>query len=322
MMYNPLLLSNQFNTYTMKHINNILVASELNKESYEALVYGITLGLMYDAKVSCIHVVKPSPIDVIKETFQKGSIRYSDALKSAKEESQNLLGHIIDIIAKELGVGEVDVDLKIVTGNLSQSIMSHAEHIEADMVIIGTEAGSRFAKTPHTNLALNMIKLEKSNVLLVPFGFHMERIEQIGAFVNFEVEEVDFIHKMIKHAKRTENGVKLIHVLERGHNIEKAKELKRSFERLFSKEKSDKLVEFVIEVGTVKSVVNTLAMVHNIDLMVIRAYKRHWGMYTSSSEFSDEVIHNIKSPLMVWKTTRKAKRIIVENRLKGNTELY
>ena len=304
----------------MKHINNILVASELNKESYEALAYGITLGLMYDAKVSCIHVVKPSPIDIIKETLHIGSAKYGEALKQAKEESQNLLGHIIDVIAKELGVGEVDVDLKIVNGKLSQCIMDHAEKIVADIVIIGTEPGSRFSKTAHTNLAIDMIESEKANVLLIPSGFKMERIEQLGAFVNFEVEEVDFIHKMIKHAKKTENGVKLIHVIEPGESIEKAKELLRSFERLFAKEMRQDDVKFLLELGTLPQVVNELKTNYGIDLMVIRAYKRHWDMYTSSSSFSDKVIKNIKSPLMIWKTTRKVKRIIAEDKLKGTLD--
>ena len=306
----------------MKHINNILVASELNKESYEALAYGITLGLMYDAKVSCIHVVKPSPLDIIKETFHIGSAKYGEALIQAKKESQNLLGHIIDVIAKELGVGEVNVDLKIVNGTLSKCIMDHAEKIKADVVIIGTEPGSRFSRTAHTNLAINMIASEKANVLLIPSEFHMERIEQLGAFVNFEVEEVDFIHKMINHAKKTEKGVKLIHVIEPGESIEKAKELLQSFERLFAKEMRQDGIKFELELGSLQQVVNDLKAKHGIDLMVIRAYKRHWDMYTSSTSFSDKVIKNMKSPLMIWKNTRKVKRIIVEDKLKGTLDKF
>ena len=301
----------------MKHINKILVASELNQESYEALMYGITLGLMYDAEVSCIHVVKPSPIDIIKETLQIGSAKYGDALKNAIEESQEILTHIIDVIGRELGVGEVDINLKIVSGNLSNCIMDHAEQINADMVIIGTESGSRFSRTPHTNLALNMIKLEKANVLLVPSGFRMERIEAYGAFINFESEEIDFINKLIKHARNTDKGVKLIHVLEGGKGLDKAKEYLRSFERLFAQEKAKGEIEFIIETGNVKEVVNSLNQKHGIDLMVIRAYRRHWGLYTSSSEFSDEVIRNIKTPLMVWKTSRKDKRAILNHRLQA-----
>ncbi|MFT4536653.1 MAG: nucleotide-binding universal stress UspA family protein [Saprospiraceae bacterium] len=306
----------------MKHINNILVASELNKESYEALAYGITLGLMYDAKVSCIHVVKPSPLDIIKETFHIGSAKYGEALIHAKEESQNLLGHIIDVIAKELGVGEVNVDLKIVNGALSKCIMDHAEKIKADVVIIGTEPGSRFSRTAHTNLAINMIASEKANVLLIPSEFKMERIEQLGAFVNFEVEEVDFIHKMINHAKKTENGIKLIHVIEHGESVEKAKVMQESFERLFAKEIRQDGVKFELELGALHQVVNDLKAKHGIDLMVIRAYKRHWDMYTSSTSFSDKVIRNIKSPLMIWKNTRKVKRIIVEDKLKGTLNKF
>lgn len=301
----------------MKHINNILVASELNKESYEALAYGITLGLMYDAKVSCIHVVKDSPIDVIKETLHIGSAKYGDAIKEAKQESQNLLSHIIDVIAKELGVGEVDVDLRIVSGPLSQSIMNHAEKIDADVVIIGTESGSRFSRTAHTNLALNMIELEKANVLLIPSGYRLERIEQFGGFINFEIEEVDFIHKMINHAKKTDNGVKFIHVVEPRGNLERAKGLLKSFEQLFAEEMAEYGVKFIIETGELSDVVNGLEEKHGIDLMIIRAYKRHWDMYTSSSTFADTVIQSIKSPLMVWKTTRKVKRNILQKKLKN-----
>ena len=198
--------------------------------------------------------------------------------------------------------------------------MSYAEEIDADLVIIGAEPGARFARTTHTNLALNMIELEKANVLLIPSGFRMERIEQYGAFINFEVEEVDFIHKMIKHARNTYNYVKLIHVIEAGESIDKAKELKRSFERLFDAELKQNQVKFELEIGPLPQVVNELKTKHNIDLMVMRAYKRHWDIYSSSSAFADKVIKNIKCPLMIWKTTRKVKRIIVGQKLKGTAD--
>jgi|GEM_PF-2772460 len=299
----------------MKHINKILVASELNKESYEALVYGITLGLIYDAEVSCIHVVKPSPIDIIKETLQIGSAKYGDALKNATEESQELLSHIIDVIGRELGVGEVDVNLKIVTGNLSRSIMNHADEIDADLVIIGTESGTRFSRTAHTNLALNMIKLEKANVLLIPSGFQLEQIEQYGSFINFEEDEVDFVYKLINHAKVTENPVKLLHVMQHGENVDKVNENRRFFELLLSKEIKDQKISIEVVQGPLPDVVNNLKKKFNIDLMVMRAYHRHWDMYSSTSSFADKVISNIKCPLMIWKTTRKDKRSLLNQRL-------
>jgi len=297
----------------MKNIKNILVASELNKESYEALLYGITLGFMYDAKVSCIHVVKPSPIDIIKETFKIGSAKYGDAIKEAKEESENLLGHIIDVIAQELGVGEVDVDLNIVSGNTSNSIMSYADEIDADLVIIGTEPGSRFSRTPHTNLALNMIELQKSNVLLIPSGFRMEQIDQIGAFINFDIQEIDFIKKLIKHSKKTDNGLKLIHVIEEKDNIERAKQQLKIFKGLFSKEVDADKVEFILELGSLPQIVNGLKEKHNIDLMTINAYKRHWDMYSSANAFPEKVIKNIKSPLMIWNDPKNKVSIKVKN---------
>jgi len=278
------------------------VASELNRESYEALAYGITLGLLYDAKVSCIHVVNPSPIDVIKETFHIGSAKYGEALRQAIEESENLLYHIVDIIARELGVGEVDIDLKIVTGTLSDSIMNRAVELDADLVVIGTESGSKFSRTPHTNLALNMIKHEKANVLLVPSGFKLERIEQIGAFIDYNENDIDFIKSMIKHAKKTENAAKLIHVIESEKNVEKAKHWQKEFETLFSNDIQQNNVAFYLEIGKVDTIVNSLKNKFGIDMMVIRAYHRHWSIFSSSSSFSEKVITNIKSPLMVCKT--------------------
>jgi len=298
----------------MKDINTILVASELNKESYEALTYGITLGLMFDAKVNCIHVVKPSPIDIVKETFQIGSAKYGEALKNAKEESQNLLGHIIDVIAQDLGIGEVDVDLKIVSGPLQKSIVNYAESIDADLVVIGTEPGSKFLKTPHTNLALNLIDKSKTNVLMIPSDFRMERIDQLGAFINFEVDEIQFIYKLMHLAKRTENSVKCIKVVENKAEAIKAEHLLRSFERLFSGEMGSHHVSFEIVIDPLPIVVNTVKEVHNIDMMVIQAHKRHWDLYASSTSFSDRVIKNIKCPLLVWKRADDVKKIVIKER--------
>ena len=291
----------------MKQIKNILVASELNINSYEALAYGITLGLIHDATVSCIHVVKNSPLDFVKKSFNVGSKNYVDGLKLAKEKSETLLENIIDEITKELGVGEVEIDLNIVDGSLTKSIMDYAAKIDADLVVIGTDLGSRFSRTEHTNLALNMIISEKANVLLIPSDFKMERIEQYGAFINFEIEEISFINQMIKHAKHTQNCLKLIHVIKPKDNIVSKKQLKQSFEKLFSSEISKNLIQFEFASGKLPDIVNKLKTEHNIDLMFIRAYKSHWDIHSSSSSFSRNAIKNIKNPLLVLKNVKPKK---------------
>lgn len=296
----------------MKDIKTILVASELDKESYEALTYGITLGLMFDASVSCIHVVKPSPIDVVKETLQIGSAKYGEALKKAKEESQNLLGHIIDIIAQDLGVGEVEVDLKIVSGPPLDSILTYAEIIEADLIVVGTESKSRFLQTPHLHLALELINRGNHNVLMIPSDFRMERIEQIGAFINFEVDEIQFIYKLMQLAKKTENSIKCIKVVESTSEAINAESLLKSFERLFSREIGSHQVSFEVIIGAIPSVVNSLKEANNIDLMVIKAHKRHWDMFSASASFSDRIIKNIKCPLLVWKSDEEVKKIVIK----------
>lgn len=295
----------------MKEIKNILVASELNKESYEALAYGITLSLMFGAKVSCIHVIKPSPIDLIRETFQIGSDKYGTALKAAKEESQNLLGHIIDVISQELGIGEIDVDLKIVNGSLTKSITEYADTIHADLVVIGTEPGAKFIQSQHTNLALSLIDTGRTNVLLIPSGFKMERIEQIGAFINFDVNDIQFIYKLINLADKTEHGLKCINVAADKHEAEKMNKLLHSFERLFADAVRSKKIIFEVAIGELPSVVNSLKENYNLDLMVIRVDNRHWDLYAAFSSFSDRVIKNIRSPLLVWKKEDVVEKKIV-----------
>jgi nucleotide-binding universal stress UspA family protein len=259
---------------------------------------------MCEAKVSCIHVVKPSPIDVIKEQFLSGSNGYKEALRKAKMVSENALGHILDVIAREIGVDEVEVDLKIVSGVLSKSIMTYAESIKADIVIIGTDSGSRFSRTSHTNLALNMIKLEKANVLLVPSDFKMERIDQIGGFINFEMDDINFIDRLIRLANSTEGDVKLINVVQKDQSLEKAEKLLHRFKRILAAEVKERKISFAIESDSLPNVVNGLKLKHNIDLMIIRAYKRHWDIYNSSSSFADTVIKNIRCPLLVLKNNR------------------
>lgn len=294
----------------MKNINQILVASELNINSYEALAYGITLGLMYDAKVSCIHLVKPSQIDLLKESFLLGKAKYGEVLKKAKTESEGLLNHLIEVIGMELGIRELEVDLKIVSGNLSKSIMNYADEIDADLVVISTLVGSKFSRTTHTNLALNMIKLEKANVLLVPSDFRLERIERIGAFINFEGEDIGFIQHLLNMSKRTELGIKLIHVVGNPKDLEKAKELKRSFEKTMIEEIKEKKISFHLEMGPIRQVVSKLDSTYKIDLMTIRAYKRHWNNLKPSSAFTDTIIEGIKTPLLVWKSNQNEKIVI------------
>jgi len=139
-------------------------------------------------------------------------------------------------------------------------------------------------------------------VLLVPSGFKLERIEQIGAFIDYNENDIDFIKSMIKHAKKTENAAKLIHVIESEKNVEKAKHWQKEFETLFSNDIQQNNVAFYLEIGKVDTIVNSLKNKFGIDMMVIRTYHRHWSIFSSSSSFSEKVITNIKSPLMVCKT--------------------
>ena len=291
----------------MKEINNILIVSELNKESYEALAYGITLGLMFEAEMCCMHVLKPSPIDLVKETFLIGSDHYENALKEAKEESQNLLGHIIDIIGQELGVGELNVDLKIVSGPIGKSINEFAKKMNADLVVLGADSGTKFLNSQQTTLALSMIEEGDTNILLIPSGYKMDRIDQIGGFINFEAEDVQFIYKLINLFEQTEFGVRLIHVATNENEAENVDPALRRFEKLFSEPIKSGNICFDVEIGPLTKVLNSLNDNHDIDLMVIRKNRRHWNVFTSVSSFSDKVIRNIKIPLLVWKSSDNKK---------------
>jgi nucleotide-binding universal stress UspA family protein len=64
-------------------------------------------------------------------------------------------------------------------------------------------------------------------------------------------------------------------------------------------------------IGDIQTVVNSVKEKHNIDMMVIKAHRRHWELYSSTPSFSDQVIKNIKSPLLVWKSSKEIKKIII-----------
>ena len=182
----------------MKNIKQILVASELDSEAIEVMEYAVTLGMLLDAQIHCIHVSNFSlapllePDSVSDIDLAEGESEVQRIIRMQLVESKEALKNIVRDVASKLKLEQLDVDLSAVTGPIVPSILQCADEIDADLIITGAHIDLK-SDGILDNLAYDIIEKGERSVLVVPSTYVNRNLDEVALFINFEVEEISLL---------------------------------------------------------------------------------------------------------------------------------
>jgi nucleotide-binding universal stress UspA family protein len=149
-------------------INTILYATDLGKDMQSSLNMAISLADKYQAKVTVLNVIEPINTSV----YNWGSAEmWGEIQENSFENAKRVAAEQVDnFFAKELADGGeiARPTIKVINGNVTQSLLDLSEEINADIIVMGSHGYSALGELLLGSVADKVMRLSKRPVLLVP----------------------------------------------------------------------------------------------------------------------------------------------------------
>ena len=293
----------------MIKINNILVAVELDKESEGVIEYGVTLGLILDANVRCLHVSRPEASELIYD--EEGILldNYNDTSDDVEvddiddmmdDDLQKLRAMVVTVMNK-LSIEEHTVIANVRSDFAVSGIIAEAEETAADLIIVGAHVDYRKQDMGISNLSRSIIDKSSKSVVVVPSTYGNRNLDHVCMFINFEFGELTMIQDMIQVA--TNNGIHLsfIHILDTDEKVVAVEKKLKVYQRLFLHDEDHDLISFTMKTGNIDHIIDDLTNDMDVDLIGLKTQKKHWNLFGLQKAFDTSVLNHIKVPLYVWR---------------------
>ncbi len=167
-------------------VNKILFASDISDTARHAFDYVVSLANQYEASIIILHVMEdltPDMQDVISkiigeelygEIKQDGENSARDVLMNKKQQAVmsrdafNLISNNARQRADESGHSFVTEDIVITEGNIVSEIVTEAEKLDCDVIVMGFTRRSRLAEALIPGTVKGVLRQSRMPVLVVP----------------------------------------------------------------------------------------------------------------------------------------------------------
>lgn len=206
---------------TLIRIANVLCPVDLSEPSRHALDHAVAVTRWCEAKLIILHVfsVLPSPIPV-------DAVAVSPELIASIEPDQ-VLGDVRRFCSPSLSTLKSPPEILVKEGNAEREIVAQAEHLAADLIVMGTHARKGIQRLLLGSVTERVLRTTRVPVLTVPPAERAKPImyERILCPIEFHESEpralehvlslvLPFLKGMAPHTKRTGARLILLHVVE------------------------------------------------------------------------------------------------------------
>jgi|GEM_PF-6668434 len=291
----------------MKNIEEILIAVELDNESEEIIEYGITLGLMLNANVRCVHVARPlanrMTLDDDINSVDSPDYPQENDLSAFEELMKNddiVLNEKICNVLERLDLDDHLIPFNVRADFAIPGILNEATEHNSDLILVGAHVD--FKKKNHgiTNLSKDLIERSDVPVIVVPSSYTNGDFDHICVFINFEFDELSLIKEMCDLSSTCDVQVSFVHVLNKDEKKSVVEAKIDVYNNIFAQLEGSAQIEFKVIEGDVPEVLEMLNDTMKVDLIVLKSMNIHWKYFGLQNSFGDKIMDEIKIPLLVW----------------------
>ena len=145
----------------MDAFKNIMVAVDFNDSIGELMVYADTLAQKFNSKVWVLHVAAPEPDFV---GYEPGP----QYIRDIKAEEYREEHHNLQEICKNFLSEEVNAEALLIQGSTVETVMSEAQKLDIDLLIVGTHKHSFLHNLLQESVSMELIKKAEIPMLTIP----------------------------------------------------------------------------------------------------------------------------------------------------------
>ena len=145
-------------------IQRILCPVDFSDYSRRALDHAMTIARWYSARVTLLHVIPQMPA----AAYTPGPLVFEPAVSPHVDHATVL--DALRRLADEESAAGIDVELLVREGNPAAEILSQADALPADLLVLGSHGRSGFERLMLGSVTEKVLRKAKSPVLIVPQG--------------------------------------------------------------------------------------------------------------------------------------------------------
>jgi len=153
-------------------IKTIVYASDLGHHTRPAMNMAASIAKQHNAKIVYLHVLEPladTARTLVSSYFSESEIdtKFAESAESTKE---YMTSRIKEFYEEEFN-GEdpnIDTEIKVITGQIEDVILSASNEVNADMIIMGSRTHSAVGRMMMGSSANKIVHTSKIPVLVVP----------------------------------------------------------------------------------------------------------------------------------------------------------
>jgi nucleotide-binding universal stress UspA family protein len=252
-------------------MKKILFPTDFSEVSQKAFLYALHLANQLDASITTLHTyVKPDVGDFVMPAsladFYEGLDwnefeNYQDAMPSLRQ------------IAIDNNLDNININHALEEGETVQTITKIAKSENYDLIVMGTSGASALKEIFFGTLAGEVMENAECPVIVVPKNATFDgRIDKIGVTIEYTIEDVKVLTKVLELAKALNAEVQGIHI-----DITHTGDLTHKIEDFKETYKDYHYMSFVELPGAdiVKATADYAAK-NNIDILVMITHKRNF----------------------------------------------
>jgi nucleotide-binding universal stress UspA family protein len=147
----------------MSVIERILIAADGSASGHEAIEFGLQIAEKHNAKVTFFHAMDPVAFSAWRSNVdsQEGTVRSFPFQLDAGEEA------MLEEATRHATARGIDSNVEIGSGDPVTEIISHADSIDADLIVVGSRGRSEVASSPLGSVSRGVLHEAPRPVLVV-----------------------------------------------------------------------------------------------------------------------------------------------------------
>ena len=276
-------------------MKTLFVPHDFSLASRDALRYAIDASGQLNASRLIVYHHNP-------QIYTSGEfpVLYLDSLDKINADLRNQLAHdIMELMDKsKTCFPGLDTQAMVLSeSGTVPSIIRHAESADADLIVMGSHGKTGLEKLVFGSVTASVIEDSRIPVLVVPSGFHYEKLEKImyaSSLIHFQSE----LHKLRKFLQKIHIRVSVLHLK---YSFNHADLLARA-RYLLSEEKNPAVDLIVEEISPEFRLVDQLLekfRKEKPDCLVMFPTRYEWYEKLFISSKTMELVSRLRKPLLV-----------------------
>lgn len=278
----------------------ILFPTNLSDHSAESFAYALELAKKLNSPIQLLYVYNMPVLN--PATVEMGSDAVTEELLNATDKAaENKMAQFKEDLAARYANSNPDmvrVNSMIRMGLIGDEILSVAQSVKADYIVLGIRHHKGLERIISGNTTMHVINKSEVPVITVPENYKTTGVRSIGYATDLTFNDNEIISKLLALAKTLGATVKCFHVHDSKLEIENS--IIADFIEQYRAEANAGLITFqlVDNLNTIDGI-DYFVKEHNIDLLCVMRQKHYWLAIFEKSTTKKLVFHE-DIPLLIF----------------------